>query len=161
MVPILQTIPPPGHCNIVVHRYLISQDPFAPLVSYSLFFFVVARALFYSMLSKRISVSDRIPAGLIFIDSFSVRLTLSLSSLPFHFCRSLFYFIRFLFAVQCNMQQPRYSPAPPPPAALRPQMVPRHQAVPNVSKLCCLCLVVSIPFPQRCCPGVAFRLLFF
>ncbi|XP_041769116.1 protein alan shepard isoform X3 [Anopheles merus] len=31
------------------------------------------------------------------------------------------------------MQQPRYSPAPPPPAALRPQMVPRHQAVPNGS----------------------------
>ncbi|XP_021698027.1 protein alan shepard isoform X1 [Aedes aegypti] len=30
-------------------------------------------------------------------------------------------------------QQPRYSPAPPPPAGMRPQMPPRHQAVPNGS----------------------------
>uniref|UniRef100_A0A182QLI1 Uncharacterized protein n=1 Tax=Anopheles farauti TaxID=69004 RepID=A0A182QLI1_9DIPT len=30
-----------------------------------------------------------------------------------------------------TMQQPRYSPAPPPPVTIRPQMAPRHQAVPN------------------------------
>ncbi|XP_039430254.1 protein alan shepard isoform X4 [Culex pipiens pallens] len=31
------------------------------------------------------------------------------------------------------MQQPRYSPAPPPPAGMRPQMPPRHQAFSNGS----------------------------
>ncbi|XP_053677473.1 protein alan shepard [Anopheles nili] len=31
------------------------------------------------------------------------------------------------------MQQPRYSPAPPPPVTIRPQMAPRHQTVPNGS----------------------------
>ncbi|XP_058054272.1 protein alan shepard isoform X3 [Anopheles bellator] len=31
------------------------------------------------------------------------------------------------------MQQPRYSPAPPPPVTIRPQMPPRHQTIPNGS----------------------------
>ncbi|KFB43880.1 hypothetical protein ZHAS_00011614 [Anopheles sinensis] len=31
------------------------------------------------------------------------------------------------------MQQPRYSPAPPPPVTIRPQMAPRHQTIPNLT----------------------------